>query len=143
MFAWLARRFLTLTLSAHDRTEDIVATVASPVTPAVVGWAVSEDGRSLAELAEAVGVKVDTLDGWVTGDAAPTRGQVTRLATSTRPGTATISCTVRDPSGSVARCTTMSMHPATVGTTNRLPMFSPASNGRVHILVIASRAEFA
>ena len=29
---------------------------------------------------------------------------------------------------------------ATVGTTNRLETFSPASSGRVHILVTASRA---
>ena len=34
----------------------------------------------------------------------------------------------------------MSMHEATVGTTNRALTFSPASNGRVHILVSASRA---
>ncbi len=35
------------------------------------------------------------------------------------------------------------MLPATVGTTKREPTFSPASSGRVHILVMASRAELA
>ncbi len=35
------------------------------------------------------------------------------------------------------------MQPATVGTTNACPTFSPASSGRVHILVTASRAELA
>ena len=44
------------------------------------------------------------------------------------------------PSRSRAACTTMSIDPATVGTTKREPTFSPASSGRVHILVIASRA---
>ncbi len=38
---------------------------------------------------------------------------------------------------------TMSIEEATVGTTNLEPMFSPASSGNVHILMIASRAEFA
>ena len=40
-------------------------------------------------------------------------------------------------------CTTRSMQPATVGTTNAWPTFSPASSGSVHILVTASRAELA
>ena len=35
------------------------------------------------------------------------------------------------------------MQPATVGTTNACPTFSPASSGNVHILVTASRAELA
>ena len=41
---------------------------------------------------------------------------------------ATISRTWPDPSGSVTRCTTMSTQPATVSTTNRLSMFSPANS---------------
>ena len=53
----------------------------SPVTPDVVRWAIDEDGRSVPELAEALEVDADTIDGWTRGDAAPTRGQVSRLAT--------------------------------------------------------------
>ena len=37
-------------------------------------------------------------------------------------------------------CTTRSTLAATVGTTNAVPMFSPASSGSVHILTTASRA---
>jgi len=59
---------------------------------------------------------------------------------STRPGTATISRTTRRPSRSRAAWTTTSTDAATVGTTNLLPTFSPASSGRVHIFTIASRA---
>jgi len=54
--------------------------------------------------------------------------------------TATISRTRRRPSGSLPTCTTRSTLAATMGTTKAWPMFSPASSGRVHILVIASRA---
>lgn len=53
----------------------------SPVTPDVLRWAIDEDGRSVPELAEALSVDVDTIDGWTRGDATPTRGQVSRLAT--------------------------------------------------------------
>ena len=42
--------------------------------------------------------------------------------------------------GSTSRWTTRSTDDATVGTTNRAEMFSPASSGRVHALVSASRA---
>ena len=59
---------------------------------------------------------------------------------STRPGTAAISRTTRRPSRSRAAWTTMSIDEATVGTTNRAETFSPASSGRVHIFVTASRA---
>lgn len=57
-----------------------MASQTSPVTPAVVRWAVQEDGRSLQELATALKVDVDTLDGWTSGDHTVTRGQVTDLA---------------------------------------------------------------
>lgn len=56
----------------------------SPVTPDVLRWAIDEDGRSVLELAEALHVDVDTVDDWARGDATPTRGQVSRLATVLR-----------------------------------------------------------
>ncbi len=56
------------------------AATPSPVTPDVLRWAVEEDGRSLPELAHALKVEVDALDGWMCGDTAPSRGQVTSLA---------------------------------------------------------------
>ncbi len=62
---------------------------------------------------------------------------------STRPVTVAISRTARDPSGSMPVWTTRSTEDATVGTTNRDPMFSPASSGRVHILTSACLAELA
>jgi Zn-dependent peptidase ImmA (M78 family) len=52
----------------------------SPVTPSVLGWAVGEDGRSPADIAEALKIPVDALEAWIAGDAAPTRGQVSSLA---------------------------------------------------------------
>jgi Zn-dependent peptidase ImmA (M78 family) len=57
-----------------------VAAQLSPVTPDVLRWAIDEDGRSVSELAEALNVDVDTVDGWTRGDAVPTRGEVSRLA---------------------------------------------------------------
>src|SRR5699024_638665 len=62
---------------------------------------------------------------------------------STRPVNATISRTCRAPCWSIAACTTRSTDAATVGTTKRLPTFSPASNGSVHSFTSACRAEFA
>src|SRR3954451_8139422 len=59
---------------------------------------------------------------------------------SLRPGSATISRTRRCPQASVPTCTTRSTLAATVGTTNDVPMFSPASNGSVHTFTTASRA---
>lgn len=53
---------------------------ASPVTPAVVRWALDEDGRSDVDLAEALEVDEDDLLAWVSGEARPTIGQVTKLA---------------------------------------------------------------
>lgn len=57
-----------------------MAAKPSPVTPDVLRWAVDEDGRTLSELAEALKVDVDTVDGWVSGDVTLTRGQVTDLS---------------------------------------------------------------
>src|SRR6266568_819382 len=68
---------------------------------------------------------------------------VSMTSPSTRPGTATISLTRRCPDASEPRCTTRSTLAATVGTTNAADTFSPASNGSVHILTSASRAELA
>ncbi len=67
-------------------------------------------------------------------------GSVSMMSFSTRPGTATISLTRRTPWASMPRCTTRSVEAATVGTTNRDEMFSPASSGSVHSLTSASRA---
>lgn len=90
-----------------------MAAVASPVTPAVLTWAISEDGRELLELADALKVDVDVLDGWVSGDSAPSRGQVSELARVLRrpramfflprpPADATLPSSFRHPPG-VAR----------------------------------------
>jgi Zn-dependent peptidase ImmA (M78 family) len=57
-----------------------MAAQLSPVTPDVLRWALDEDGRSVPELADALDVDVDTVDGWTRGDVTPTRGQVSRLA---------------------------------------------------------------
>lgn len=57
---------------------------SSPVTPSVLGWAIAEDGRSVQELAEALDVAVDDVESWVAGDAAPSRGQVTKIAKALR-----------------------------------------------------------
>jgi len=62
---------------------------------------------------------------------------------STRPGSASTSVTRRCPSACLRRCTTRSTALATVGITNELLMFSPASNGNVHSFTTASRALFA
>jgi Zn-dependent peptidase ImmA (M78 family) len=51
-----------------------------PVTPAVVAWAIEEDGRSAQELADAVGVDVEVLRGWAEGESAPSIGQTSDLA---------------------------------------------------------------
>ena len=65
---------------------------------------------------------------------------VSMMSFSTRPGTPTISLTRRTPWASMPRWTTRSSDAATVGTTNRAEMFSPASSGSVHVFTSASRA---
>ena len=57
---------------------------SSPVTPSVLSWAITEDGRSMQELAEALDVAVDDVEAWIAGDAAPSRGQVTKIAKALR-----------------------------------------------------------
>lgn len=52
----------------------------SPVTPAVLRWALDEDGRSDVDLADALSIDEDDLLAWVAGEARPTVGQVTALA---------------------------------------------------------------
>jgi Zn-dependent peptidase ImmA (M78 family)/transcriptional regulator with XRE-family HTH domain len=52
----------------------------SPVKPAVLQWALAEDGRTVSEIAERLGVSRSEFDGWLSGDAAPGRGQLTKLA---------------------------------------------------------------
>jgi ribosome-binding protein aMBF1 (putative translation factor) len=57
-----------------------MATKTSPVTPAVLRWAISEDGRSDTDLADALKIDSELLGSWMSGDASPTRGQVSDLA---------------------------------------------------------------
>jgi Zn-dependent peptidase ImmA (M78 family) len=52
----------------------------SPVSPAVLRWAVEQDGRTLDALAEAADVPVVALEAWVAGETQPTVGQVSTLA---------------------------------------------------------------
>lgn len=87
-----------------------MAAAASPVTPTVLGWALSEDGRSMHEIAEAVKVSEDDLEAWAAGAASPTRGQVSKLAQVLRrpralffmpspPATASLPTSFRHPPG--------------------------------------------
>jgi Zn-dependent peptidase ImmA (M78 family) len=55
-----------------------------PVNPAVLRWAVLEDGRPLDELADLLDVALTDLDAWCEGSASPTRGQLTKTATVLR-----------------------------------------------------------
>lgn len=82
----------------------------SPVTPAVLGWALDEDGRGRRALSEALDVDPDTLDAWLAGDARPTRGQVTAMAKVLRrpravfflprpPAASTLPASFRHPPG--------------------------------------------
>src|SRR5665647_3057323 len=52
----------------------------SPITPAVLAWAIEEDGRPPVDLAEKLKVDRSVLDEWTDGDSRPTVGQVTELA---------------------------------------------------------------
>jgi Zn-dependent peptidase ImmA (M78 family) len=51
-----------------------------PVTPAVVAWALEEDGRPLVRLAEATALEPELLRAWAEGEAQPTVGQLATLA---------------------------------------------------------------
>jgi Zn-dependent peptidase ImmA (M78 family)/transcriptional regulator with XRE-family HTH domain len=55
-------------------------TKTSPITPAVLAWAIDQDGRSLSEIATSSGCTQDLLNDWTNGDALPTVGQVSKLA---------------------------------------------------------------
>ncbi len=57
-----------------------MAVVPAPVTAAVVRWAVQEDGRRPADLAEKLRVDEETFLAWAEGDEKPSTGQVTKLA---------------------------------------------------------------
>jgi Zn-dependent peptidase ImmA (M78 family) len=57
-----------------------MAAQTSPVKPDVLRWAVDEDGRAPDDLADALKVEPVLLQAWLKGDAAPTRGQVSKLA---------------------------------------------------------------
>ncbi|MGH3975109.1 MAG: ImmA/IrrE family metallo-endopeptidase [Pseudonocardiaceae bacterium] len=57
-----------------------MATKTSPVTPAVLRWAISEDGRSDTNLADALKIDSKLLGSWMSGAASPTCGQVSDLA---------------------------------------------------------------
>lgn len=59
----------------------MAAAQTSPVKPDVLRWAVNEDGRAPDDLADALKIDPDLLSGWLTGETAPTRGQVSKLAT--------------------------------------------------------------
>ena len=82
----------------------------SPITRAVLAWAISEDGRSLLDLANALGIDEALLDEWVEGESLPTVGQVTDLAATLRrpramffmpkpPESATLPPSFRHPPG--------------------------------------------
>jgi Zn-dependent peptidase ImmA (M78 family)/transcriptional regulator with XRE-family HTH domain len=53
---------------------------ASPVKPAVLRWAMAEDGRPAAEIAERIGVALTDIEAWLGGDDSPTQGQLSKLA---------------------------------------------------------------
>ncbi|MFS0700032.1 ImmA/IrrE family metallo-endopeptidase [Cellulomonas sp. 179-A 4D5 NHS] len=58
----------------------MVAQTESPVTPDVVRWAITEDGRTREALADALHVSIHELDAWLMGNSSPSRGQVSDLA---------------------------------------------------------------
>lgn len=87
-----------------------MAAQPSPVTPEVVQWALGEDGRSLAEIADALKIDRERLEDWMTGDVAPSTGEVTRLSKVLRrpralfflpraPRAATLPASFRHPPG--------------------------------------------
>ncbi len=87
-----------------------MAAQTSPVKPNVLRWAVDEDGRSPDTLADALKVEPALLQSWLEGDAAPTRGQVSKLAAVLQrpralfflpspPSVATLPASFRHPPG--------------------------------------------
>lgn len=57
-----------------------MAPSTSPIKPAVLSWALAEDGRPLPELVERIGVSVTEVEAWLAGDSGPTAGQLSKLA---------------------------------------------------------------
>lgn len=57
-----------------------VAGKPSPITPAVLRWALEQDARPPEAVAELVGVPAGDLREWVEGEEQPTVGQVSKLA---------------------------------------------------------------
>lgn len=51
-----------------------------PITGSVLAWAIERSGLSREEVADAVGVDVQELDGWLREEAQPSKGQLTALA---------------------------------------------------------------
>lgn len=51
-----------------------------PITPSVLDWAISESGYSLKEIADAVGVTIETFEHWKSGNPKPTLTQARKLA---------------------------------------------------------------
>ncbi len=87
-----------------------MAVSTSPVTPSVLRWAVQEDGRPVADIADALKVGQNALDGWMSGNLLPTRGQVSDLAKVLQrpralfflpqpPGLGTLPASFRHPPG--------------------------------------------
>lgn len=60
-----------------------------PITPSILGWAISESGYTLAEVAEKAGVSSETILSWSKGDAAPLLGQFTKIVATLKRPTAT------------------------------------------------------
>jgi Zn-dependent peptidase ImmA (M78 family) len=62
----------------------------SPVKPDVLRWALVEDGRALAEIAESADVAVIDLQRWLDGDDGPSAGQLSRLSNALGRSRATL-----------------------------------------------------
>lgn len=56
-------------------------TVAVPVTPSVLRWAIEQSGYKTDDLAHAIGVQASALEAWASGDTKPTLTELRKLAT--------------------------------------------------------------
>lgn len=52
-----------------------------PITPSVLNWAITESGYDLKEIADAIGVSIETFEEWQAETSKPTLTQVRKLAT--------------------------------------------------------------
>jgi Zn-dependent peptidase ImmA (M78 family) len=75
---------LSVQRSSLGEDEAVGALAEAPVTPAVVAWALEEDGRPLHEIANRLHVEADDVRAWVDGRRRPSRGQLTELAETLR-----------------------------------------------------------